>query len=420
MLSLGFSDQLGKIKKRIEQSGGQFGTVMRPELSALLSSKFDENSDSEEPGRQIQVGLYSATCPASVSNMIKTWCPKAKEINMSNIQESRDHIKERKDGHDKGARISESVVQVVHVCAEHKKLFKLRKHLKNIDECSRDERHKPRVLIFANRIKTVQYVAKELEGDGRKVVELHGDKLQEERERAVNDFKSGKMNILVASDVAARGLHIKNLQYVVNFDFPSNLETYIHRVGRTGRVGAKGHAYSFLTRSMASLAPPLLRLLESHQQEIDPNLAKLAEAYAIAAQKLKESGEDVPDFRSDAEKRIRERVLKKRKKGVLKEDNEKVVQQVPEQDDANKKSSKQSQDGRKVAHMLPGHRKRLQRRDIIGYDSSSDTGDDSMVKHDSVEPLTSSFSIQHRGKRKSLPGRIRKKLANKGITPKTY
>ena len=81
-------------------------------------------------------------------------------------------------------------------------------------------------------------------------------------QEALNSWKSGKAQILVATDVAARGLHIKNLPYVINYDFPSNLDTYTHRVGRTGRLATDGHAYSFLTRNLAPLAKPLLDLLK--------------------------------------------------------------------------------------------------------------------------------------------------------------
>lgn len=80
-------------------------------------------------------------------------------------------------------------------------------------------------------------------------------------QEAMTNWKSGKAQILVATDVAARGLHIKNLPYVINYDFPTNLDTYIHRVGRTGRLATDGHAYSFFTRNLAPVAQPLLALL---------------------------------------------------------------------------------------------------------------------------------------------------------------
>ena len=79
---------------------------------------------------------------------------------------------------------------------------------------------------------------------------------------ALAEFRSGKAQLLVATDVAARGLHIQGLPYVVNYDFPSNLEAYIHRSGRTGRLATHGHCFSFFGRSLAPLAAPLIRLLQ--------------------------------------------------------------------------------------------------------------------------------------------------------------
>ena len=82
---------------------------------------------------------------------------------------------------------------------------------------------------------------------------------------ALLGWKSGKVQILVATDVAGRGLHIKDLPYVINYDFPTNLDTYVHRVGRTGRLATDGHAYSFFTRNLAPVAQPLLTLLKVWQ-----------------------------------------------------------------------------------------------------------------------------------------------------------
>jgi superfamily II DNA/RNA helicase len=89
----------------------------------------------------------------------------------------------------------------------------------------------------------------------------------------------GKIHTLVCTDVAARGIHIKRLQHVVNYDFPSNLEQYCHRVGRTGRQGAPGWSYSLVTRNMAPLARDLIALLKSTGQAIEPNLEALASEF---------------------------------------------------------------------------------------------------------------------------------------------
>lgn len=100
------------------------------------------------------------------------------------------------------------------------------------------------------------------------------------------------MQILVATDVAGRGLHLRNLPFVVNYDFPSSVETYIHRIGRTGRLAAYGHAFSFLTRNLAPLATDLILLLQHHDQYIDPNLLKLQVAFQDAEQHLESEVEE--------------------------------------------------------------------------------------------------------------------------------
>lgn len=83
-------------------------------------------------------------------------------------------------------------------------------------------------------MQTVAYLHKELQAAGFKADALHGQRSQEEREASLRGFRAGKVQVLVATDVAARGLHVRHLPYIVNYDFPSNLEAYVHRVGRTG------------------------------------------------------------------------------------------------------------------------------------------------------------------------------------------
>ena len=85
----------------------------------------------------------------------------------------------------------------------------------------------------------------------------------------MRSFRSGKAQVLVATDVASRGLHIAGLPFIVSYDFPSRLDTYVHRVGRTGRLAASGHAFSFFTRNLAPLAAPLIALLQASCATID-------------------------------------------------------------------------------------------------------------------------------------------------------
>ena len=82
---------------------------------------------------------------------------------------------------------------------------------------------------------------------------------------------------MISTDVCARGLHIKRLQYVVNYDFPGSLEQYCHRIGRVGRQGVHGESYSLISRNMAPLVPSLIELLRSCNQVVEPNLLQLGE-----------------------------------------------------------------------------------------------------------------------------------------------
>lgn len=105
----------------------------------------------------------------------------------------------------------------------------------------------PTAIIFCNRKTMVRDLAKHLQRVGFAASEIHGDMDQPSRLKELERFKSNDINILVASDVAARGLDIKGVSHVINFDTPWHPDDYVHRIGRTGRAGAKGDAYTFVT-----------------------------------------------------------------------------------------------------------------------------------------------------------------------------
>jgi superfamily II DNA/RNA helicase len=101
-----------------------------------------------------------------------------------------------------------------------------------------------------------------LSRSGWPALAIHGDKQQQERDWVLQEFKSGRSPIMIATDVASRGLDVKDIKYVINYDFPNNCEDYIHRIGRTGRGGATGTSYTyFTTENSKNGAPsPLLSL----------------------------------------------------------------------------------------------------------------------------------------------------------------
>jgi len=105
-----------------------------------------------------------------------------------------------------------------------------------------------RALVFTRTKHGANKVARKLVQAGFGAAAIHGNKSQTARTRALEDFKSGRVRVVVATDIAARGLDIKDLSHVINFDLPSEPESYVHRVGRTGRAGASGVALSFCSR----------------------------------------------------------------------------------------------------------------------------------------------------------------------------
>jgi ATP-dependent RNA helicase RhlE len=124
-------------------------------------------------------------------------------------------------------------------------------------------------FVFVNSKLGCARLARALERDGLKAVAMHGDKSQDERLKALDAFKRGEVDLLVATDVAARGLDIKDVPAVFNFDVPFNPEDYIHRIGRTGRAGATGLAVTLVSPSDSRLVADVERLLK-RKLEIEP------------------------------------------------------------------------------------------------------------------------------------------------------
>jgi ATP-dependent RNA helicase DDX5/DBP2 len=183
-------------------------------------------------------------------------------------------------GREVGGTPGAAVTQEVLVCAEHKKPRKLLRHLEQLREQEKatNARSRARVLIFTNTIKTGRFVVDLLQRHNHQCALLHGGSMpQERRQQLLTHFRAGKLPMLVATDVAARGLHITGLERVVLWDFPSTLEQYTHRVGRAGRAGCPGYALSFITRAYARLAPSLVSALRAGGHAVDMHLEQLAQ-----------------------------------------------------------------------------------------------------------------------------------------------
>merc|ERR1719468_664688 len=114
-----------------------------------------------------------------------------------------------------------------------------------------------KILVFVETKRKADELTRLMRKDGWPAMCIHGDKQQKERDWVLGEFKSGNTMILVATDVAARGLDVDDVKFVINYDYPNNSEDYIHRIGRTGRKENKGTAYTLFTPGNGAKAKDL-------------------------------------------------------------------------------------------------------------------------------------------------------------------
>ncbi|CAA9312299.1 MAG: ATP-dependent RNA helicase RhlE [uncultured Lysobacter sp.] len=148
------------------------------------------------------------------------------------------------------------------------------------------QRHTEQVLVFGRTKHGCNRLAEQLEEAGLSAVAIHGNKSQAQRQKALNAFKAGKARVLVATDVAARGLDIPDLPLVINFDLPMVAEDYIHRIGRTGRNGATGEALSLVSPDEGGLLKQIQHVLKKD--------VELIEIEGFVPQRSVRSSSDVP------------------------------------------------------------------------------------------------------------------------------
>lgn len=203
-------------------------TIVLDEADEMLSMGFKDNIDTilEQTNGQRHIWLFSATIPESLTEIIKTYMDEDAYkvfVDVKNIV-NRD--------------IEHQYVQ----CIDNKdKLDTLLEFLRT--------QGKGRGIVFCKTKDGTQTLAKQLIARNHLAEALHGDLQQRDREKVMRAFKNEKVQILVATDMAARGIDVDNLQYVIHFQLPEQLEYYTHRSGRTGRAGKKGLSISLVTSS---------------------------------------------------------------------------------------------------------------------------------------------------------------------------
>ena len=131
-----------------------------------------------------------------------------------------------------------------------------------------------RCIIFVLYKREASSLEQNLLAKGFNAVGIHGDKGQDARTAALNDFKAGNIPLLIATDVAARGLDIPKVEYVINYSFPLTVEDYVHRIGRTGRAGATGISHTFFTDFDKGLAGALVGVLKQANQDVPKEIFK--------------------------------------------------------------------------------------------------------------------------------------------------
>jgi superfamily II DNA/RNA helicase len=197
---------------------------------------------------QRQTLLFSATMPAPIKKLADRFLTNPKSIEVA-----------------RPATASINITQRLVKVDSRKKRDALRAMLEAEDVLS--------AVIFCNRKTTVRDLNKSLQRHGFKSGEIHGDIDQSARIAELERFRAGTVNILVASDVAARGLDIKGVSHVFNFDAPWHPDDYVHRIGRTGRAGAKGVAYTFVTAEDAEAIDNIQKLIGQKIEMINAPVA---------------------------------------------------------------------------------------------------------------------------------------------------
>jgi ATP-dependent RNA helicase RhlE len=184
-----------------------------------------------------QTLMFSATMPPEIRRLADEWLTNPTSIQVAPV-----------------ATPAELVEQSVHFVEPSEKLAKLQHFLENTS-CSR-------TLVFSRTKRNADRIVKQLSRSGIRAAALHSNKSQSVRQRTLEQFKSNRPPVLVATDIAARGLDVDAISHVVNYDLPDVAEVYIHRIGRTGRAGATGMATSFVGREERDLLRQIERLMK--------------------------------------------------------------------------------------------------------------------------------------------------------------
>lgn len=230
--------------------------VVLDEADRMLDMGFEQDVRSilSETCSARQMVMFSATWPTEVHQLAQEFMdPNPVKVVVGSEDLAANH----------------DVMQIVEVLDDRARDNRLVSLLEKYHESQRN-----RVIVFVLYQKEADRVERMLQGRGWKVVGIHAGKQQQARTRSLSMFKSGTCPLLIATDVAARGLDIPDVEAVINYSFPLTTEDYVHRIGRTGRAGKKGVAHTFFTKDNKGLAGELVNVLREAGQHVPPDLLK--------------------------------------------------------------------------------------------------------------------------------------------------
>ncbi|QPG75194.1 RNA-dependent ATPase [Brettanomyces nanus] len=234
----------------------QVDYLILDEADRMLEKGFEEDIKNivSQTNAQRQTLMFTATWPREVRDLASTFMDQPAKVSIGD----RDELSANK-----------SIKQIVEVIDPREKKTKL---LQLLDKYLVGSKKHDRILIFALYKKEAARVERDLTYHGYEVAALHGDLSQAQRTQALDSFKSGKCNLMLATDVAARGLDIPNVKVVINLTFPLTAEDYVHRIGRTGRAGHTGIAHTLFTIEEKHLAGALMNVLRAANQPVPDEL----------------------------------------------------------------------------------------------------------------------------------------------------
>lgn len=266
------SIHLGEVKHLVlDEADRMLDDGFREEIIFIISQ-----CKSREEGRQ--TAMFSATWPAAIQKIALDFMQKPIRVYVgfeaivgSNGENAMDD----------SLSANKRVTQIVEVIDDRAREARLRKLLQQ-----HHSSRKNRILIFALYKKEAERLEYSLRRDGWNCCSIHGNKNQVARQTALASFKDGDCPLMIATDVAARGLDIPNVEMVINYTFPLTIEDYVHRIGRTGRAGKKGLSHTFFQPDNKSHAGELQQVMRQAGQDVPAELLKFGSTIKKKEHKL--------------------------------------------------------------------------------------------------------------------------------------